>query len=157
MRLVAVILNVGPNFFAGRGINNGNVKLFSASKKSREDTVNAAYTIIEIGDSRMLLGCGDSAVKRLIHLIYVASERKNVVIVVGSGRSSCVVVRFYLIILVNSIVVSLGLNLIVVKVEDGSLAPIAEKSEEGRVKVNTVILCRIKSKESFNVHTVLKG
>ena len=104
----------------------------------------------------MLLSSGDRIVLRLIDLVNIGAERNYVVVVVGTHRGSSVVICLDLIIIVDSIVMRLGLYLIVVKVEDGSFAPIAVECKERSIKVNAVLVYVIKGKVALNVHTVCK-
>ena len=157
MRLVAVVLGLVPYYLTGRSIDDLDLHFLCTTEKTCKYAVYAAYSVIVIGDCSMLLSSGDGVVLGLVHVVYVASERKNVVVVICTKRNSCIVVSFYLIIIVDRAVVSLGLYLVVVKVEDGCLAPVAVECKEGSVKINTVFIYVIKGKVTLNVHTVCKG
>ena len=156
VRLITVVLCFLPYNLACRGVNDLNVHLLSATEKTCEYTVYTADSIGIVGDSSLILSSRDSSVTGS-HGIYIAAERKDVVVVVATERSGGIVISLDLLIIVDSIVVSLGLNLVVIKVEDGSLAPVTVECKERSVKVNTVLIGIIKGKVTFNIHTVHEG
>ena len=156
MGLVAVELGLGPNNFTGGLVDDLDVQFLCTAEQTGVDAEDAADAVCVVGDRSLIAGSGDSHVIG-IHSVNIGAQGQDVVVVVVTQRNRCVVVSLDLVFVVNSVVVSLGLNLVVVQVEDGSLAPVAIEAQEGSVQIDAISLGVVEGDEAFHINTVLEA
>ena len=156
MRFIAVILGILPNNLAGGGVYHFQIELFRAAQKSGIQSEKSRNAVRIIRHSRMLLGCGYRRIFVFVEIVHVSSEREHVIVKILALRRGCIVVGFELVVFVNRAVVSLALHLVICFVENGSVRPIAVKSEIRNIQVHSVCVGIFKGNVSLNIHTVFE-
>ena len=107
-----------------------------------------------IGNRYMVLACGNSVVCVGVYIVKICSQRNYIVIEIRTVRRGCVIVRFYLIVVVYRSVVLFGFDFVISFIEHGCFRPVTVKSKERSVERDFAVVYGFKRYETFYVHSV---